>query len=135
MSKTYLKVKIKSLAAEAEIIKKEERKARDEVVKRELIVHRRRDVAKEARAAHLAYGFLNGKKYAELEPSTPLLEYRTWRGIPISRHYFNKDHIFSRIGRLIFKYGKDIPSNQDVIGHENKLRAQILSDWLSGVSS
>ena len=84
--RSYLKVKIKSLAAEATIIRHEERKAlkrRDWVRNRQgpndveehltaeyasLRAHRVGVVRDEARSSLLAYGFLRGKSYAECEP-------------------------------------------------------------------
>lgn len=77
MSTVYLRVKIKSLAAEAVIIRREERKLR---TRREptqpgslwwgLNHHRRHDVRREARAAALAYGFLRGRAYKQIEGKT-----------------------------------------------------------------
>lgn len=82
---TYLRVKIKSLAEEATIIRHEERKTlkrRDwfrnrqgpnEVVEHYdsvyvgLHTHRTYDVRNEARAAQLALGFLRGKTYDQVE--------------------------------------------------------------------
>jgi hypothetical protein len=62
----YLKVKIKSLAEEAKIIRNEERKATGE--KREgLYLHRIGTVRKAARHTLLAYGFLRGRKYRQME--------------------------------------------------------------------
>lgn len=102
--KVYLKVKIKSLAAEAQMIRSEERKcnigcrARVKIRRRlrksnelttterskmerqlaapsekamkafwGLRYHRVYDVRGEARAAHVAYGFLRGRTYAQVE--------------------------------------------------------------------
>lgn len=72
-----LKIKIKSLAAEAVIIKKEERKqlshARytkgvDDYRKYHSLVLHRKDVVRfEARATHLAYACIRGKKNPELK--------------------------------------------------------------------
>ena len=64
--RTYLKVKIKSLAEEARIIRKEERVSEGE--KREgLYLHRIGTVRRAARHTLLAYGFLRGKKYRQME--------------------------------------------------------------------
>lgn len=77
----YLKIKIKSLAEEARIIRKEERKvlsyarttdipAPKEIHYRtyeSLHRHRTYDVRTEARATHLAYAFLRGVPYASVE--------------------------------------------------------------------
>lgn len=65
-----LKVKIKSLAEEAKIIKREEKKAlskndRDKYVS--LYLHRIQIVRPECRSSNLAYGFLRGRPYSKLE--------------------------------------------------------------------
>lgn len=80
-----LKVKIKSLAAEAGIIRLEERRAkgrrkwqggrrlvgefigRDDILRMSLRGHRVRDVRREQRSSLLAYAFLRGKSYAVCE--------------------------------------------------------------------
>lgn len=65
---TYLKIKIKSLAAEAAIIRKEEGRWRgDSEIRYGLHQHRIIDVRREARAAQLAYGFLRGHEYRVME--------------------------------------------------------------------
>lgn len=67
--KVFLKVKIKSLAAEAVIIRREERrfKKRNHPVRLDLAAHRRFAVRPEARDALLAYGFLRGRAYKQIE--------------------------------------------------------------------
>lgn len=68
MSKTYLKIKIMSLAAEARIIRREEKKwPGPHDIRTGLHLHRVHDVRDEARAALLAYGFIRGRAYAQLE--------------------------------------------------------------------
>lgn len=62
----HLKVKIKSLAAESRIIRAEERKA-GPVLRRTLDIHRRGVVRSEARITQLAYGFLRGRRYRQME--------------------------------------------------------------------
>lgn len=67
-----LKVKIKSLAAEARIIRLEEQKALgrkkpDPVLYLSLRYHRTKDVRGEQRASLLAYAFVRGKAYAAAE--------------------------------------------------------------------
>jgi uncharacterized coiled-coil protein SlyX len=64
---TYLKVKIKSLAAEARIIRLEERRATSTSLKCGLAEHRRGVVRREARLSQLAYGFLRGRALAAIE--------------------------------------------------------------------
>lgn len=97
--KVYLKIKIKSLALEAETIRREEKKykthyeylnalvtdvdrnafneaevliRRDATLNTRITLHEHRvnHVRKEARAALLAYGFLNGRAYVEIEGFT-----------------------------------------------------------------
>lgn len=77
-----LKIKNKSLAEEARIIRKEERKlkkmikhSRDTIEKNECInafssvqSHRKVNVRMEQRATLLAIGFLKGKTYSSIEP-------------------------------------------------------------------
>jgi hypothetical protein len=67
--RVYLKVKIKSLAAEARIIRKEEKKATGRL-REGLTEHRRGIVRSEARHSLLAYGFIRGKKRSDIEPSS-----------------------------------------------------------------
>lgn len=67
---TYLKVKIKTLAAEAKIIRSEEIKAkskRNTDLVQGLTIHRKVIVGKEARSSYLAYGFLRGVPYEKIE--------------------------------------------------------------------
>ena len=103
--KSYLRVKIKSLAEEARIIRTEERRllnraarARDrqgledrlaamDTERNGLYLHRVKDVRGEARAAHLAYAFVRGRPYAVVEPSGS-------SAVP-----------FNRVADLIAKYG------------------------------
>lgn len=66
--RVYLKVKIKSLAEEAKIIRKEESK--NKFFRETLAAHRKGVVRSEARAAQLAYSFLRGRNYSELEAKT-----------------------------------------------------------------
>lgn len=70
MSKTFLKIKIMSLAAEAKIIRTEANKwprAGMQGIRFELHCHRRFDVRSEARSAQLAYGYLRGRPYRRIE--------------------------------------------------------------------
>lgn len=93
MSGVYLKVKIKSLAAEAKIIRQEERKWLHSARRLQSRItsepncgpglstrlsracdllgglgrHRKFDVREESRASLLAYGFLRGRRYSQME--------------------------------------------------------------------
>lgn len=70
MSATFLKVKVKSLAAEAQIIRLEERRAGHGELRDRLAVHRRWSVRFEARHSLLAYGYLRGIPYVAMERTT-----------------------------------------------------------------
>ncbi len=82
--KNYLKVKAMSLAAEAKIIRNQEKKRAKQVrhalknnyenvalyhdkVRNGLYLHRIGIVREEARATNIAYGFLRNKKYPQIE--------------------------------------------------------------------
>lgn len=65
--RTYLKVKIKSLAEEARIIRLETKRARTVSIKNGLALHRKGIVRNEARHTCLAYGFLRGLEYRQME--------------------------------------------------------------------
>lgn len=75
--KTYLKIKIKSLAAEAGIIRHEERRWRKAPTNTGtphplyfgLRQHRVFTVRREARSSQLAYGFMRGRPYKSMEPA------------------------------------------------------------------
>jgi len=67
MSIRFLKVKVKSLAAEAAIIRMEETRSRGEL-RSSLRFHRQHDVRREQRCAQLAYGYLRGVPMARIEP-------------------------------------------------------------------
>ena len=72
-TKTYLRIKILSLAAEAKIIRAEEAKwimkdgKRNHPIRLGLKQHRKFDVRNEQRSALLAYAFLRGRRYKQLE--------------------------------------------------------------------
>jgi hypothetical protein len=104
--KIYLKVKIKSLAAEAGIIRKEEKRHRGEV-RSQLHQHRVLDVRREARAAILACGFLRGRDYRRME-MTPR-ERPAWK----------------RVEDLVKKYGQD----------DIRDRMQRFSEWRSAADT
>lgn len=114
MTMTYLKVKIKSLAAEAQIIRAEERvwKAREISEGRPTFFglrhHRVIDVRNEARVALLAYGFIRGVSYARMEgPGT-----KSWPN-------------WTRVAQLVAKYGA--PAEwQSIRGNPGAMTKQIL---------
>lgn len=68
-----LKVKVKSLALEAQIIRKEERRTHGEL-RAELHTHRVDVVRSEARHSCVAYGLIKGRRYEQMEvkPAKPI---------------------------------------------------------------
>ena len=150
MSKIYLKVKIKSLADEAKIIRREERQAilrrdrkeelgnytkanQEHEVFEGLREHRMGIVRSEARAAQLAYGFIKGKKYAEIEPKQSLKDCKVF-----NEYRFNEHGLVDRVGRLIAKYGNYdnfMLFNKSFLGERKpspRIHYKILADWLNG---
>jgi hypothetical protein len=86
----YLKIKIMSLAAEAQIIRQQTKRFRgDDPRHTGLYRHRLDAVRPEARSAQLAYGFLRGRTYAQLE------------------NWCHEGPDWKRIEQLILKYGQD----------------------------
>lgn len=63
----FLKVKIKSLAEEARIIRLEEHRAKGDL-REQLYLHRVINVRQEARATQWAYAIIRGKSRAQIEP-------------------------------------------------------------------
>lgn len=96
----YLRVKVKSLAAEAQIIKREERRASGDL-RAGLHNHRVHDVRGESRSAQLALAFLRGVPVTRLEGST--LTHPDW----------------SRVTKLVEKYGEGLVQE----------RLQRLAEW------
>lgn len=83
-----LKVKIKSLAEEARIIRLEEgRCGKDDILRGKLHDHRVKDVRREQRLSLLAYAFLRGKPLAKVEPKS------------------DNPPDWSRVGKLVEKFG------------------------------
>lgn len=68
-----LRIKLKSLMEEARIIRREESKTNGPL-REELTIHRREVVRDEARHTHLAYGFIRGLTFDQME--------RTQRSLP-----------------------------------------------------
>lgn len=134
MSILTLKIKIKTLASEAKHIRHEETRLYWESgwvdeggvewqisapyhsgdVRRNLYLHRTQEVAKEARAALIAYGFMRGRRYdqiehnprwARLEPDRAKPDWRrvadiAWSHWPFERrHELPKSHgeLFARL--------------------------------------
>ena len=117
----YLKVKIKTLAAEARIIRHEERRVK--LWKREpgeaphalffgLKSHRTDEVRREARCSHLAYGYLRGTKYREMEATC---------------HPDRKGPDWENIAGIVKRFG-ELGHNQDKFVEDN------LKEWKEDVS-
>lgn len=88
--RAYLKVKIKSLAEEARIIRKETKRAKSKSIKEGLALHRKGIVRHEARHTHLAYGFLRGREYRQME------------------HKAHEAPDWAKVRRMVEKYGSHL---------------------------
>jgi hypothetical protein len=64
-----LRVKLKSLAAEAKIIRREEQRTHG-VLRNELHTHRQQLIRRASREAHLAYGFIRGRTLVQMETTS-----------------------------------------------------------------
>jgi hypothetical protein len=109
--RVYLKVKIKSLAAEAKIIRTEER--RNKRARAGLAEHRKHTVRDEARHTLLAYGFIRGRRYTEIEPKC--------------HHYPSWDLIW----RMVKKYGVQWDEDEDLHSYKKRQAEQEarFEDW------
>ena len=97
--KTHLKMKICSLAAEAQIIRREEKKWPGKHAMRQSLRDHRLDVVrKETRCSLLAYGFLRGRLYKQVENSVRLVE-------PQHGPTVAKPIDWDRVAALVAKYG------------------------------
>lgn len=103
---SFLRVKIKSLAEEAKIIKLEEK--RNKKAREQLYLHRINVVRTEARATLLAYGFLKKKPYRLLESKGTI-----------------QPSILSRVIKMLDKYW-DTP-----LADRRTTIEKMLKDWLN----
>lgn len=119
----FLKVKIKNLADEARTIRKEERKAldaKDTYQYLQLRNHRISVVRDAARKTLLAYGYIRGRAYRQIEPTcqTRLSTHKTWLG---------------DIAKMVVKYG-DEPWTCALQGKEYESRVDQITEevinWL-----
>lgn len=110
--KTFLKVKLKSLAEEQRIIRKEEIKYRHTAMRKDLYEHRM-GLRKEIRATHLAYGFLRGRAYRQIEPTARI----NWYGDLIH---------WNRVLNMIEKYGAPYLQGR------NRSARELLVAWREG---
>ncbi|MCA9233250.1 MAG: hypothetical protein KDA57_21580 [Planctomycetales bacterium] len=76
----FLRVKLKSLAEEARIVRREERKAHSDV-RSSLHDHRVHVVRKAARNTHIAYGLLLGKTLEQIEGTATPARPPDWKAI------------------------------------------------------
>lgn len=122
-----LKIKIKHLALEPAIIRKEEQKrkkmsrwsrARQEVGDASRLMgeritlrnHRQFDVRNEARATQLAYAFLRGKEYLTTEANNPVYNDSPNCKSSKRNYWFNNSHIKTRAIKIAHKYRFGIDS-------------------------
>lgn len=92
-----LRVKLKSLAEEARIIRREESRSWGQL-RDELHRHRVNEVRSEARATHLAYGFIRGLTLEQMEPT------RT-QNLKYSHGERMEKALFERVRKMLQKYG------------------------------
>lgn len=105
-----LKVKVKSLAEEARIIRLEEgRCGKDDVLRGRLHDHRVKDVRREQRLSLLAYAFLRDCPLAKVEPKS------------------DTPPDWARVGKLVEKFGTVSWSKAD-----KEAQAQAFKDWMAG---
>lgn len=131
MSKVFLKIKIKSLAAEARIIRLEENKfptAKQAKKKQlqcggqreaggtwdQLNSHRRHVVRSAARESLLAYGFVRGRKYNQIE----------------AKCYEEPNWI--HVAELVKKYGPSIQNKDGKEMDKVTLGSKVLVPWRDG---
>jgi len=75
-----LKIKVKSLAEESRIIRKEERRTIGPL-RDELSWHRRQDVRNAARTSHMAYGLIRGRKVDGVERPGSTRSEAYWKAV------------------------------------------------------
>lgn len=112
VEKTYdkrrlLKIKLKSLHEEVKIIRHEEEKlqsCKSEGAKKlvaEMAGHRRCDIREESRATLLAYGYIRGRKYQQIEPKSSWTQSDSKRMFDMYRWAGR----LRRISTMVEKYG------------------------------
>jgi hypothetical protein len=117
-----LKIKLKHLAAEARIIKHQERKMGGHnwgpkaAFFRE---HRINNVRPECRATHIAYGYLRGRTYKQIEG----FKEGGYSGGRVRKNTYPQG-MWQRVIDMVRKYGN--------VWSEDKVRAS-LSDWRKGL--
>lgn len=93
-----LRVKLKSLAAEAKIIRLEEKRTHGQL-RDQLYNHRILVVRQEARATHLAYGFIRGLTLEQMEPNR-----KPFSESPRTAKIF-EDRLWEKVRGMLKKYG------------------------------
>lgn len=119
--RVYLKVKLKSLAAEAKIIRLEEKK--NSHFRVGLAEHRRGIVRFEARHTLLAYGFLRGRSYEQLEPGA---------------REKNNHPTWDRVREMVKKYGLVWDhENESYKDYQERRKEQLkaFEQWILSVTS
>lgn len=132
MSTTYLKIKAKTLATEARYIRKEEHKvlrhsrwlrnfedtedARQQAYDRfwGLHSHRTNELRKEARATYLAYAFLRGVPYSQVENTA---DPQSWFLGKNGNQYIVHPHLqetVNRISKMATKFGNQPVSTETI---------------------
>lgn len=106
--RTQLKIKIKSLAEEAKMIKKEEKKKHPSFMLSELNQHRIFVVKKAIRESLIAYGFIRNREYSAIEsnPQTP----PDWKEV---------ERLVSKYGKAEYYDGED--NGKDLFAFNDKL--------------
>jgi len=89
--KSFLKVKIKSLAEESRIIRLEERKSYVNSQREQLYLHRVCDVREESRAAQIAYAYLRGRSLSSIESG--------------AKPSWIRDRVYRRAHKIVQKFG------------------------------
>lgn len=114
--RTFLKVKIKSLTAEAKIIRREEQKARTIMQSGFLRKHRIFNLREEARASHIAYGFVRGRKFRQVENKTKPEDL--------------SEGMLSNIQSMVLKYGPEFlnPLRYSKINRDEIMKS--ILDWI-----
>lgn len=104
-----LRIKVKSLAEEARIIRREEQRTWG-LLRAELHNHRVVQVRRAARSAYIAYGLIKGRTMAEMEGSRMPFNVPDWPGIykMVMRYGgYSLDLIKDEEGRVLLQKVKD----------------------------
>lgn len=89
--RVMLKIKLKSLADESRIIRREELRLSGGALRNELAVHRRGVVRYEARATHIAYSLIRGRTLEQIGEQPDALE--------------SSESLKAKVNAMVKKYG------------------------------